>query len=223
MQAKTGDPSQASQALGSLCEIYWPPIFAFLRRQGKDAAEAEDLTQAFFVHLMQQQFLEHLQDQRGKFRSFLLAFLKHFLADQRDKARALKRGGDCAFVSLEALAPEVRDALAPADFLTPESAYERHWARTLLEFALERLRLEYEENGKSELFALLKDLEPGEHGPLTYAEMGSRLGLSESGVKSAVHRLRRRHQEIVREAVAQTVTRPEEIDEELRHLIQVLG
>jgi RNA polymerase sigma-70 factor (ECF subfamily) len=221
--AKTGGSSSAAEALGQLCQTYWRPIYAFLRRQGNSPEDAEDLTQAFFVHLMRRDFLNHLQHQQGRFRSFLLAFLKHFLADERDKTRALKRGGGELPISLDALDPEARDAAEPADYLTPENAYERHWARAVLDRTWRQLRDEYAAEGKLSLFGHLKDFQPGEHGPVTYAEIGRLTGLSESGVKSAVHRMRRRHREILRQGIAQTVARPEEIEDEIRHLIEVIG
>jgi RNA polymerase sigma factor (sigma-70 family) len=222
-QAKESDSSVAREALGKLCQTYWPPIYAYLRRDGHRPSDAEDLTQSFFAHLLEKNFLDHLHHRQGRFRSFLLTFLKHFLADQRDKVRAQKRGGGQHPISLDSLDSAVRDAFEPADAWTPDQAYERQWARTVLERATRRLREEYRQEGKSELFEQLSEFQPGTHGPFSYVEAGARLGLSEGGVKSAVHRMRRRHREILREEVAHTVRHPEEIPAEVRHLIEVVA
>ena len=223
VQAKEGNSSEAHEALGKLCQTYWPPIYAYLRREGHGRADAQDLTQSFFAHLLEKKFLDHLYHRQGRFRSFLLAFLKHFLADQRDKVRAQKRGGGQYPISLDALDTAEKNALEPADDWTPDQAFERQWARTVLQRATRRLRAEYNREGKSELFEQLSEFQPGAHGPVSYVEAGARIGLSEGGVKSAVHRLRRRHREILREEIAHTVRRPEEIAAEVRHLIDVVA
>ena len=223
LAARDGDPAAAAEALEKLCRAYWPPIFAFLRREGYGRADAEDLTQAFFAHLQEREFLTRLRHQRGRFRSFLLTFLKNFLADERDRAGALKRGGDRRFVALDALDADARQALEPVEHLTPDQMFEQQWARTVLQRAAHRLGEEYAAAGKAEVFAQLKDLQPGAHGAVSYAQLGARLGLSEGGVKSAVHRLRRRHAEMLRDEIAQTVTRPEELAEEVRHLADLIG
>ncbi|HEY2952750.1 MAG TPA: sigma-70 family RNA polymerase sigma factor [Verrucomicrobiae bacterium] len=223
LQAKHGSASQAGEGLARLCQTYWPPIYAYLRREGHAPADAEDLAQGFFVHLFEQDFLSHLRHRQGKFRSFLLKFLKHYLSDERDKARAQKRGGGQTFLSLDELKEEERRAFEPSDALTAEQAYERRWAQTLMERAVARLRREYADAGQAELFDQLKDLQPGERGARSYADIGARLGLSEAAVKSAAHRLRLRHRDVLRSEIAATVGRPEDVDEEIRHLIQVLG
>ncbi len=223
LSAKDDSPSRAASSLEALCRAYWPPLYAFIRREGYAEADAQDLTQAFFTHLLERDFLGQLQDRRGKFRSFLLTFLKHFLADQRDRAAALKRGGGRVFVSLEEFAGEHEHELAVATTLTPEEAFERRWAQTVMDRALDQLRREYVQDGRLDLFEALTDFQPGSHGPETYAEVGERLGLSEGGVKTAVHRLRKRHREILREQIAGTVSSAGELDEEIRNLIRVLG
>jgi len=223
VQAQEGDSGEAHEALGKLCQTYWSPIYSYLRREGHGPADAEDLTQSFFAHLLERNFLDHLHHRQGRFRSFLLAFLKHFLADHRDKVRARKRGGGQSPISLDALDGAERDALEPADNWTPDQAFEREWARTVLQRATLRLQSEYHRDGKSELFEHLSEFQPGTHGPVSYVEAGARFGLSEGGVKSAAHRLRRRHREILREEIAHTVRRPEEIAAEVRHLIEVVA
>jgi RNA polymerase sigma factor (sigma-70 family) len=224
LTAKDGDSPHAAEAMEKLCRTYWPPLYAYIRRDGYSETDAEDLTQEFFVDLLEKDFLTHLKHKGGKFRSFLLVFLKHFLSDQRDKAGAQKRGGGKVFISLNEFAAHNRNEFEPADTrLTPDQVFERRWAQTVMEQALKRLRDEHIAEAKAELFAQLKDFQPGVHGAVTYADVGARLGLSEGGVKSAMHRLRQRHREILREEIAQTVTRPEEIAEEVRHLIGVVG
>ena len=194
-----------------------------MRRQGHNPDDAQELTQEFFARLIEKDFLRHLTHRDGRFRSFLLKFMQHFLFDERDKARAQKRGGGQAPVSLDGLAPEERYALEPADTLTPELAYERCWAQTLFQRAQERLREEYAASGKAALFDLLKDYEPNAPGALTCAQLGERMEISEGAIKVALHRLRQRHQALLQAEIAQTVSTPLEIEDEVRHLIDVLG
>jgi RNA polymerase sigma factor (sigma-70 family) len=223
LSAKDDSPSRAASSLEALCRAYWPPLYAFIRREGHAEADAQDLTQAFFTHLLERDFLGQLQDRRGKFRSFLLTFLKHFLADQRDRAAALKRGGGRTFVSFEEFTEERAHEPVASSTLTPEEAFERRWAQTVMDNALGQLRREYVQDGRRDLFEALADFQPGQHGLENYAEVGQRLGLSEGGVKTAVHRLRKRHREILREQIAGTVSSAGELDEEIRNLIAVLG
>jgi RNA polymerase sigma-70 factor (ECF subfamily) len=220
LAAARKETPQAAESLEQLCRTYWPALYAYIRREGYGAAEAEDLTQDFFAHLLRHDFLARVNQPQGKFRSFLLTWLKHFLADARDKAQAQKRGGGL-LLSLEAFADEERARCEPVDGLTPDQVFDRCWAETLLARAQARLRDEYVARGRRELFELISDLEPGTHGEIGYAAIGQRLGLSAGGVKTAVHRLRRRYREILREEVAQTVSRPEEMEEEVRHLLTV--
>src|SRR5262249_47577954 len=188
--AKGHGSAQAAEALEKLCRTYWPPLYAYIRRDGYNAEDAQDLTQEFFARLLEKDYLARLEHQRGKFRSFLLTFLKHFLSDQRDKAAAQKRGGGKRFLSLDETTAEEQQFAAAVDQLNPDQLFERRWAERLLEQALQRLRQEYEAGGKIALFEQLKDLQPGEKGPRSYAEMGAPLGMTESAMKSAVHRLR---------------------------------
>lgn len=205
-----------------LCCVYWPPVFAFVRRQGHDHAAAQDITQEFFARLLERNYLDRLVDRRGKFRSFLLTFLKHFLSEQRRRAGAQKRGGGQFFVPL-ATSQESGYMAEPVDHLTPDMVFERRWAQAVLQAALTRLREEYASRGQSALFKLLEDQPPGESSGRSYAQLGAELGMTESAIKSAVHRLRQRHRELLREEIAHTVVRPEEIEDELRHFRALLS
>jgi RNA polymerase sigma factor (sigma-70 family) len=222
LDAKGENSALANEALEKLCRIYWRPVYAFIRRNGSSPTDAQDLTQEFFYRLLSKDYLQHLRDQRGKFRSFLLTFVKHFLSDERDRASAQKRGGGQALFSLTDTNGEDQFEAESATQLSPDQLFERKWAQTVLEQALQRLAEEYTASGKSAVYDKLKDIQPGEHGPLSYAEIGAELGMSETAVKSAVHRLRRRHREILREEIAHTVTRPEDVDDEIRYLITLL-
>jgi len=222
--ARSADSPGATEAWNKLCRAYWGSLFCYVRRRGHRFEEAQDLTQEFFARLLAKDYLQHLRHREGKFRSFLLTLLKHFLLDERDKARALKRGGGQAPVFLDALAEEERYRVEPADNSTPEDLFDRRWAQAVLEQALRRLREEYAAAGKTALFDALHPLHPGRDGSAaSHAELGARMGLSESAVTSAIFRLRRRHSELLREEVALTVGRPEDVDEEIRYLIEIMG
>ena len=223
LAAKEGDSSEVAGALEKLCRTYWPPLYAYIRRDGWDKTEAQDLTQEFFARLLARDYLQQLRHQEGKFRSFLLAYLKNFLSEQRRRAGAQKRGGDCVFVSLDAPAGDEGYLLEPVDELTPDQVFERRWAQAILQTALDRLRGEFTGRGQAALFERLQDYQPRETGGQSYAQLGDDLGMTEAAVKSAVQRMRQRHRELLREEIAQTVTRPEEIEEELRHFRAVLG
>src|SRR5206468_4695351 len=194
----------AKAAVERLCCTYWHPLYAYIRRLGYDVADAEDLTQGFCARLFEKNYLTQVDRQKGRFRSFLLACLRHFVADQRDCARAVKRGGRCTFVPMETQSAEERYRLEPIDEMNAEKIFERRWALTLLEFAESRLRQEYVAAGKSRLYERLKILRTGVEptNPLTYAELGSQLNMTESAVRCAAARLRRRFRELVREEVA---------------------
>jgi DNA-directed RNA polymerase specialized sigma24 family protein len=219
------DPSSplATESLEKLCRTYWYPLYGYVRRLGEDEESAKDLTQGFFARLLEQNYLAQVQRERGKFRSFLLAALKHFVADEWDKARSQKRGGGQLLISLDDTTCEDRHRPEPSDTMDAEKLYERQWALTVLEQARQRLKAEYDRAGKSDLYEHLKIYESGDRNGPPYAEVAVTLGLGESGVKSAVLRLRRRHQELVREEVANTVETPAEVDAELRHLITVVS
>ncbi|MFO1501042.1 MAG: sigma-70 family RNA polymerase sigma factor [Verrucomicrobiota bacterium] len=221
--AAKGGSAQASEALEQLCRIYWRPLYAFIRRHGSSPADAQDLTQEFFARLLSKDYLRHLHDRRGKFRSFLLTFVKHFLSDERDRASALKRGGGQTPLPLEDAAGEDLYVAEAGHQLSPDQVFERRWAQTVLDHALQRLAHEYAVAGKGALYDRLKEVQPGEHGPVSYAQLGEELGMTEAAIKSAVHRLRRRHRELLREEIAHTVTRPEDVDDEIRYLIGLLS
>jgi RNA polymerase sigma-70 factor (ECF subfamily) len=205
-----------------LCRTYWAPVYAFIRREGHDREDARDLTQEFFAQLLAKDYLRHLRHQRGKFRSFLLTFVKHFLSAQRAKARAQKRGAGLVLFSLDACSEEERRLVEARPDLNAEQVFDRRWVQTALDNSLRRLREEYECKGKSVLFEKLKDIQPGERGELTYAELGALLGMTEEAIKTAVRRLRQRQGEILREEIAHTVARGEDIEEEIRHLLTAL-
>lgn len=223
LAAKSGDSPQTSEALEKLCRAYWPPLYAYIRRSGHDPAEAQDLTQEFFARLLAREYLQRLRHQEGKFRSFLLAYVKNFLSEQRRRGRAQKRGGGCEFISLSQPVGEAGYLLEPVDELTPVEVFDRRWARRILENALDRLRQEYAARGQTALFDLLQNYQPRAPGGRSYAQVGEELGMTEAAIKGAVHRMRQRHGELLREEIAQTVTRPEEINEELRHFRALLG
>jgi len=219
---KCGGSPRADDAMEKLCRAYWPPLYAYIRREGHSVADAKDLTQEFFARLLAKDYLQHLRHQKGKFRSFLLTFVKRFLSDERDKAGAQKRGGRKTLVSLDETSAEERYLDASVNGLSPDQIFDRRWAQTVMERALSRLREEYVAGGKAALFEQLKDIQPGEHGAASYAEIGARLGLARATIASAVHRLRKRHREILREEIAHTVARLEDINEEIRNLLAVL-
>ena len=208
----------ADEALASLCETYWYPLYAYLRSQGRSADEAQDLTQAFFARLLEKRSIRRADPTRGRFRSFLLTSLKNFAANERDRELASKRGGATQILSLELETADGRFQLEPPTDETPETIFDRRWAVTLLDRALVRLRAETARGGKPQQFDRLKAYLVGDQPQLTHAETGSLLGMSEGAVKVAVHRLRRQFGHVVRDEIAQTVSSPEEIDDELRHL-----
>ena len=223
LAAKQGRPTEALAALEKLCRAYWPPLYAYIRREGHDATEAQDLTQDFFARLLEKDYLRQVHHQKVKFRSFLLTFLKHFLSEQRRKSGAQKRGGGQVLVSLDATAEEDGYLFEPVDELTPDQVFERRWAQAVLQAALDCLRGEYSARGQATLFERLQDYQPREPGGQSYAQLGDELGMSEAGVKSAVQRMRQRHRELLREEIAHTLTRPEEREEELRYFRVVLA
>jgi RNA polymerase sigma-70 factor (ECF subfamily) len=212
---------EAGRALATLCENYWFPLYAFVRRAGHSAEDARDLTQEFFARLLAQRFLTKVDRRKGKFRSFLLAALKHFLADEWDHAHAQKRGGTQTAISFDGLDAETRYRLEPAQGLTPEKMFEKQWALSLLEQVLSRLDTEMAADGKVALFEALKDTLTGVRST-TYAAIGTELGMSEGAVKVAAHRLRRRYRDLLRQEIGQTVASSEEIGDEIRYLLSCL-
>lgn len=213
----------AHEALEKLCRAYWYPLYAYIRRQGFSSHDAQDLTQGFFAALLESRGLRVADPERGRFRSFLLTRLKHFLSDERKKVHAQKRGGGQTIVSLDAELAEERFRSEPSTELTPELIFDRRWALTVMEQTVARLRAEYVAADRAELFEELKHFQPGEEAGRTYADVAARLGLSESAVKSAIWRLRQRHRDLLREEIAQTVATPAEVDEEIRYLISMMS
>ena len=217
------DESPAAQeALEKLCRTYWRPIFSFVRRQGVGPEEAEDLTQGFFALLLERRDLNAVRKEKGRLRSYLLVSLKHFLADERRRAMAIKRGGGRSLIPLEELRTAERVTLEATDNLTAELLYERHWALRVLEQVLTRLREERRATGDTVLFEQLEKLLADDPNRPSQGEIAAKLGMSENAVKQAIHRLRERYRQILREEIAQTVTAPGDVEDELRHLIAVL-
>ncbi len=223
LQAARGSTQAgAAAAMAELCRVYWYPLYAFVRRCGQESHEAEDLTQEFFARLLAKDYLAGVDPAKGKFRSFLLAALKHFLADEWDRSRAQKRGGGQMIVPLDRVRADTRYGQEPAHDLTPEKLYERQWALTVLEQVLARLREEYVAGEKSELFDGLEKLSMGGETAETYAQAGAKLKMSENAVKVACHRLRRRFRQRLWEEIARTVASPGEVDEEIHYLLRCL-
>jgi RNA polymerase sigma factor (sigma-70 family) len=217
------NPGQAVESLEKLCALYWRPLYAYIRRQGESPHDAQDLTQEFFLRLLTKNYLNAVDQGKGRFRSFLLAALKHFLSNERDKARAQKRGGGQSPLPLDFTGEETHLTFQPTDNITPEILFERRWATTLLEQALARLRQEYTGQGKESLFEKLKTTLTEGRGNLAYSALAASLNLSEAAVKMAVHRLRQRYRECLRAEIAQTVATPDEIEDELRYVMGVFA
>jgi RNA polymerase sigma-70 factor (ECF subfamily) len=214
---------QSAQALEALCRAYWFPLYAYVRRQGYAPEDSRDLTQDFFARFLDKNYVTHALPERGKFRTFLLTSLKHFLVSEWRKTERQVRGGGPAFIPWDADAAEQCYAAEPPGELTAEKMYEKRCAIALMERVLARLRDEYHAADKDRLFEQLKSCVWGNQSAQPYAEMAAELGLTEGAVKTSVHRLRQRCRELLRAEVAHTVARPEDIDEELRHLIDVFS
>lgn len=212
----------AHAALEALCRTYWYPLYAYLRRRGSSQADAQDLVQGFLAQLLARDAFAGVSAERGKFRSFLLASLNYYLADQHDKSQAKRRGGGCTLIELDALDAEERYRLEPADEQSPERIYERRWALTVLDNVMTRLGAEYVETHKPELFQRLQNFLQGDKSHGTYAEVAAEFSLSESAIKMAISRLRQRYRELFRAIIAETVEDPSEVEAELRHLFAVI-
>ncbi len=215
--------ADARAALATLCEGYWIPLYAYVRRRVSDVAEAQDLTQEFFAQLLEKELLAVAAPERGRFRSFLLTALKNFLTNQWHKAQAEKRGGGRGPLSLDFAAGDSRLDLEPSHDLTPERLYERKWALTLLDRTLNRLGDEYRLHKKGELFENLRPLIGGNRDEGDYAEVAETLGTTAGAAKAATYRLRNRYRELLRDELAQTVADPADIDDEIAWLFQALG
>jgi RNA polymerase sigma-70 factor (ECF subfamily) len=223
LKAGQSDTTQARDALATLCQAYWYPLYAYVRRRGHSVHDAQDLTQAFFARLLERHWVGDAKQERGRFRTFLLTAMSRFLSDEWDKLRAQKRGGGVPLLPLQLDDGETRYGNEPADKSTPEQYFERRWALTLLDTVLQRLRTEYEHEGKSALFAALHSTLVGDRESQPYAKLAASLEMQEGAVKVAVHRLRKRYRQLLREEIAETMAEPGDIDEELRYLFAVLA
>ena len=216
------DSPESEAALATLCRLYWYPLYAYARRRLPQPQDAQDLTQAFFACLLDKDYLQQADRQRGRFRGFLLAAFKHFLSKEQERNHALKRGGGRTFFTLDFDHGEQRYHQEPSHEATPESLYERSWALTLLDQGLTRLREELAAAGKERLFECLKGTLSLDAPPRPYAELAGELGMTVEALKVAVHRLRRRYRELILAEIEQTVTTPEEVEDELRALFDAV-
>jgi RNA polymerase sigma-70 factor (ECF subfamily) len=213
---------QAEIALEELCHTYWYPLYAYVRR-GRSKEDAEDLVQGFFARFLEKNYLEGLSSDKGRFRAFLLASLKHFLANEWERARTLKRGGGTKTLSLDWASADEKYQIEPADNLTPDKLYDRAWAVTLLERVILRLQTECSEAGQGKTFHELKPSLMLGKSAIPYAEAAAKLGLSEGALRVAVHRLRRRYRELLRQEIAQTLSRPDQVEEEIKALFSAFA
>jgi len=223
LSAGRRSPPQSDRALEELCRTYWYPLYAYVRRQGHSKEDAEDLTQGFFARFLERNYLEGLSSEKGRFRAFLLAALKHFLANERDKSQRQKRGGGIAPLSLDWQNAETRYRFDPADQLSPDKLYDRAWATTLLEQVIACLREECAAEGKGVIFERLKSFLMMGKSDIPYAQAAAALDLNEGAARVAVHRLRKRYRELLREEIAQTLTEPSDIEAELHALFQAFA
>jgi RNA polymerase sigma-70 factor (ECF subfamily) len=222
VSAQQEDSVTSARALEGLCQTYWYPLYAFVRRQGCAPEEAADLTQGFFARLLEKDWLADVDRQKGRFRNFLMAAIKHYLSNERAKARAQKRGGGCRIVSMDIETAETRLRLEPVDTTTPDQLFERQWALTLLEEVLATLKQEYEHQNKAAVFAAIKGSLTGPRDRQPYATLAQQLDSTEGHVRVLVHRLRQRYRQLLREAVAGTVASDSEVDAEMEHLRRIL-
>jgi RNA polymerase sigma-70 factor (ECF subfamily) len=214
---------RAGEALEKLCRTYWYPLYAYVRRQGHSPEDAQDLTQEFFARLLEKQFFRKARPERGRFRSFLLTSLQNFLAHEWERARAEKRGGGRTFIPWDEQSPEARyQQMEGASDLTPDKIYEHRWAMALFQRALGRLHMEFADADKREQFDQLKGFLSEDAADGAYAQVASRLGTTTGAVAVAVHRLRERYGQLVREEIVHTVASPVEVEEELRYLVALM-
>ena len=223
LQAGEGGSAGAQEALSRLCQTYWPPLYAYIRRQGSPPEDAQDLTQEFFYRFLQRDSLTGVNPGAGKFRSYLLACLKHFLANERERAHAQRRGSGRPTIPLEPGHAETRYSIEPADSLTPDVLFDRHWAFTIIERTLETLRQEYAGRDKGLAFEDIEGFLPQGRGRLSRTELAAKHGINLNAVDVAVHRVRQRFGVLLRHEVTQTVSSESEVEEEIRYLISILG
>jgi len=224
LAANQVDSPQAQEALARLCQIYWYPVYVFIRRRGHEGEPAKDLTQEFFTRLIAKEFLRIADRERGRFRTFLMSCVVHFLSNERKKEHTLKRGGHYAFVPLEESSAEDRYQAEPVEEMSPDKLLDRRWALTLLELSFEQLKQEYAKAGKVAQFEELEvHLSGAKAAPSSFAEIGARLGLSEGAARQAAFRMRCRFGDLLRQSVAQTVTSPQDLEAEMKHLMAALS
>lgn len=221
-RARSTDPA-AGAALSELCRMYWRPVYTFLRGQGNPAHDAEDLTQSFFVMLLDQNLLATVDEAKGRLRSFLLVALKRFVANEYKRGQRLKRGGSSTHVPIETADAEERHAAELATGLAPDLLFERRWALTLLNMVLAQMREEYVREGRADLFDLLRDRFSTEDDPASLASVAERLGMNEGAVKVAAHRMRQRYRKMLRSHIADTVGSLREVDDEIMHLYKIFA
>jgi RNA polymerase sigma factor (sigma-70 family) len=222
LQAKDLSSPENDQALERMCRAYWYPLYSFARRKGNNTEDAQDLVQGFFQRLLEKDYLRSVERDRGKFRTFLLTCFCNFMTNEYEKSNAQKRGGNAATFSIDALSGEERYQYEPAGGVTPDQAFEREWAQTVVDLVLSRLRLEYEKAGIVERFDALASSLMGGQNDQSYETLGAKLGLSANGVKTLVRRMRLRFRELLREELRQTIADPAGVDEELRHMLEAL-
>ncbi|MHC1769957.1 MAG: RNA polymerase sigma factor [Verrucomicrobiia bacterium] len=219
---RNGD-AEAAAALGDLCRIYWYPLYSYIRSRGYGPSDAEDLTQGFFLHLLKDQAVARADQRKGRFRSFLLGALNHYLADVHDRAKAKKRGGDSLTFSIDAAEAEERYRLEPTDRWSPDRLFERQWALALLDEVSRRLQLTEVQAGRGAAFERLRQYALFTGGDEPYAQVARDLGMTEEAVKKAVQRLRRRYQQLFREEIQHTVGTASEVDAEIGHLCELMA
>ena len=223
LQAGAETSTGAQAALENLCASYWYPLYAYVRRQGHSVDDAQDLTQEFFARLLERKYLKLADRTRGRFRTFLLTSLKHFLINEWKQANRQKRGGGCQFISRDGAELESRFLAEPADDRSPDKAFERQWALVLLGRVLDQLQAEFVASDRSQVFDELKPFLTGEDDETSYTDVGRRLSMTEGNVKVTVHRLRHRYRELLKQEIFKTVNDPANVDEEIRHLIAALS
>jgi RNA polymerase sigma factor (sigma-70 family) len=221
ISARADDSRERSRALEQICNTYWHPIYAYTRKRGFGSQDAEDITQGFFAHLLETDEFTRMREEKGKLRTFLLVAVRNFMAADRRRHSAQKRGGQAQVLSIDVDAAEDQTCLEPADKLTPEIVFERHWASTMLHTVMGRLQRAFEDDGKAEVFHALKEFLIRGSGKQSYRDVAGRLGLSESAARVAAHRMRKRYREMLLEEIAGTLAPDDSVAEELRYLFGV--
>lgn len=222
LAAGRSDTTRSRDALARLCQTYWYPLYAYVRRRGYSAHDAQDLTQEFFARLLEKHTFAAADPNRGRFRSFILTAMNNFLAQEWEKSRAKKRGGGNELFSLDLAQAENRYDLEPSSLDTPDKDFDKKWAVALLDSVMAQLEAEFKSDGKTELFTALKQTLTGSRESQPYAELSQKLGMTEAAIKVTVHRLRKRYRELLQLEIANTVSSPEEVKEEMRHLFAAL-